>query len=149
MELWQWLALLNAAFGILIFEWSWFRMRRFRKPNADLDALYPAYRRDDALTWKKWKLYPGAATILLPRLLFAILALCILMLVLNLLLLGHEPDTPITGLRKRLLTATYKVITHMIAFFSFSSVMTYSIMPAEDVDYYQDYLGTPEEQQKC
>ena len=63
----------NAVIGLILFEWAWFRMRRFRKPNKDLDVIYPAYRRDDALKWSKMKLYPGALTLLVPRLFIAVL----------------------------------------------------------------------------
>ena len=48
---WNCVIFMNALFGLIIFEHSWYKFRRFRNPNKDLDALYPAYRRDDALRW--------------------------------------------------------------------------------------------------
>ena len=77
----QQLLALNALVGLAFFEWSWYKFRRYRNPNAALDAIYPAYRRNDAKHWQKWKLYPGALTILIPRVLligvlFSICAAC-------------------------------------------------------------------------
>jgi len=49
MTFWNIVFGLNAAIGLFMLEYSWFKMRRFRNPNRDLDAIYPAYRRADAL----------------------------------------------------------------------------------------------------
>ena len=79
---------MNAFLGLIIFEFSWGKFRRFRNPNRDLDALYPSYRRDDAIHWQKWKLYPGAVTIMLPRVIFMLLTCVGLLIWLNILMLG-------------------------------------------------------------
>ncbi len=75
-------------------------MRRFRNPNKDLDALYPAYKRSDALQWQKWRLYPGALTVAMPRLILLCLIVVILSMCVNLFLVGHTKGDPITGCRK-------------------------------------------------
>ena len=69
---WQILLLLNAICGLLFFEWGWSKMYRFRFPNKELNDITPAFRRDDAPKWQKWKFYPGAMTVLFPRLLMFI-----------------------------------------------------------------------------
>ena len=41
------LALLNAAFGAVIFEWAWHKGRRIREVDEKRDGLFPAFRRND------------------------------------------------------------------------------------------------------
>ena len=51
---WTWgswqviLLILNAVFGLIIFEWSYAKSHRFRSPIKELDDLIPEWRRDDA-----------------------------------------------------------------------------------------------------
>ena len=45
----------NSVLGLLVFEWAWYRSRRFRNPIQELDAQFPELRRFDAPKWKKWK----------------------------------------------------------------------------------------------
>ena len=33
--------LLNAVCGLIIFEWGWYKTRRFRHPIAELNAQFP------------------------------------------------------------------------------------------------------------
>ncbi len=49
------LLVLNAILGLVVFEWAWFKTRRFRKPIAELNAQFPELCRNDAPNWKKWK----------------------------------------------------------------------------------------------
>lgn len=139
----------NAVIGWLLLEWAWFRMRRFRKPNKDLDAIYPAYRRDDALQWRKWKLYPGALTILVPRLFIATCCMFSLYFWLFLIMIGHDKAVPITGCRKIILTFIYKLHTHMACLFSIFHVLSYKNVGAEEVGHYEEYLGSLYQQEAC
>ena len=100
LTLWNFVIFMNALCGLIIFELSWYKFRRFRSPNKDLDAIYPAYRRDDAIHWQKWTLYPGAVTIMLPRIIFMLLTCVGLLIWLNILMFGKEKGTPLTGCRK-------------------------------------------------
>ena len=50
-SLWNIVIIMNAFFGWLYLEWAWVKFRRFRKPNKDLDAVYPAYTRHDCEKW--------------------------------------------------------------------------------------------------
>ena len=70
---WFYVVVINALFGLITFEYVWYRTRNYRNPIPELDALMPAYRRLDVHKWKKWKFYFGAMTLLYPRLIYAIL----------------------------------------------------------------------------
>ena len=95
LTFWKTLFILNALFGLIIFEWAWLKVLRFRKPNTDLDELYPAYRRDDVRNWWKLKLYPGALTIMIPRAILTIIISISLYIFLTILLLGADLETPL------------------------------------------------------
>ena len=64
-EPWTWsswqviLLLLNASLGLILFEWAWYANRRFRKNIPELDALLPAFRRNDAPSGKNGDFTPG------------------------------------------------------------------------------------------
>lgn len=66
------IVLANAILGLILFEWAWSKTKRFRNPNKDLNKVFSMFERKDAAGWAKWKFYPGAITLLLPRLIFAI-----------------------------------------------------------------------------
>mmetsp|Transcript_16369 Transcript_16369/g.22139 ORF Transcript_16369/g.22139 Transcript_16369/m.22139 type:complete len:125 (+) Transcript_16369:50-424(+) len=95
---WHWsnwrviLIITNAALGLACFEWAWYKMRLYRKPIKELDDMLPAFRRTDADRWSKWKFYPGAVTIMLPRLFFGIAICTLLCLYLFICLLGQPMD---------------------------------------------------------
>jgi hypothetical protein len=59
--------------GLVLFEWSYYKLRVIRKPNEARDARYPAFRRTDAVKWRRWKFYPGALTLLPLRVILAVL----------------------------------------------------------------------------
>ena len=91
--MWHWyswqviLIILNALLGLAAIEWAFHKMRFFRKPIPELNELMPAYRRDDVEKWARWKFYPGALTILIPRFLFTICLGIILILLLKVMLI--------------------------------------------------------------
>jgi hypothetical protein len=60
------------------------------------------YERSDAKNWEKWKCYPVAMTLLLPRLLATIFSLIALGVTMNILLIGApDIDKPLKkGIRK-------------------------------------------------
>lgn len=84
----KFLICLNAILGLAMFEWAWFSLRRFRNPNLELDAIYPAYRRVDALNWRKWRFYPGAVTLFIPRFLLSLVLVVSMYLWATVLLIG-------------------------------------------------------------
>ena len=68
----MYLLALNAILGLVGFEWAWYKTRRFRNPIQALDEQFPELRRFDAPHWAKWRHYPGAVTLMIPRILIAI-----------------------------------------------------------------------------
>ena len=90
---WQVILLItNAILGLAWFEWAWWKNRRFRKPIPELEALLPAFRRTDAHRWSKWKFYPGAMTVLIPRFLFGVVMGMLVCLCLFFMLIGQPMD---------------------------------------------------------
>ena len=91
---------LNAVLGLAAFEWAWFKTRRFRNPIQALDEQFPELRRFDAPHWAKWRHYPGAVTLMFPRILTSFMVFLTMAIVLNIILIGHNRSKPITGVRK-------------------------------------------------
>ena len=100
---WHWynwrfiLLTINAVAGILLFEWAWHKNSRFRKPIDELDKLMPAFNRYDAQRWAKWKYYPGAMTLMIPRFLIGVMLGIILCILIAIALIGQPIDAPIEG----------------------------------------------------
>jgi len=90
---------LNALLGLLIFEVCWKVTKPIREIDEARDSKYPAFRRYDAVKWRRWKFYPGAVTFLLPRFLLVLgnLVLCWVFTVI--FTLGANIDKPLTGCR--------------------------------------------------
>ena len=84
------LALLNAAFGAVIFEWAWHKGRRIREVDEKRDGLFPAFRRNDTQRWSKLKLYLGAVTILPLRVLAFLTLTIIVYPVVRIIFLGID-----------------------------------------------------------
>ena len=142
---WNVVIFMNALAGLIVFELAWHQFRRFRNPNKDLDALYPAYRRDDAKHWQKWTLYPGAVTIMLPRIIFMLLTCVGLLIWLNILMFGKEKGTPLSGCRKMCLQMIYKITVHLQATIGFFTLVKWTMVNPEAVNHYEEYLGTQAE----
>ena len=139
----KYILIFNAVVGFCMLEYAWFKTRRFRRPNRDLDELYPAYRRTDALSWKKWKLYPGALLLLVPRLLATGILGLSLLIWLKLLLIGHKNDgTPIRGCRKAVFAFIFKIHFHLMSFLAVLNILRHEQITLEDVNHYEEYLGT-------
>ena len=79
--------------GVILFEWAWVKMYVHRNLPAQLPELHnkmAAFRRLDAEKWAKWQFYPGAMTLLVPRLVFgSIFGICVLTM-LSIALIGHD-----------------------------------------------------------
>ena len=137
--------IVNALLGIAIFEWAWSKTYRYRNPNKEINDRFPMYRRNDAPEWSRLKFYPGAMTVLIPRMVIGILWFISLTIWLNVLMIGHKYDTPITGLRKVFLRLAYKVHVTTQAWLSLWTHITYKQISPEEVGHYEEYLGTREE----
>ena len=131
---------INAALGLACFEWAWYKTRRFRNPIQELSETFPDICRSDAPKWKKWKHYPGALTVLVPRFLIGILSLVIAFPFLKLFMCCHNPKNPQRGLRLFLMrmVAIAMSTTFALAFFT---VYHIEYATLEDVEHYEEYLG--------
>ena len=86
------LIVLNALFGVILFEWAWKKTANFRTPIKELDELLPAYRRVDAVKWRKIDFYFGAMTIMIPRIVILFVIIGTLTLIIKVVLIGQPND---------------------------------------------------------
>ena len=100
--------ILNAVLGILLLEWAWKKNARFRAPIKELDDLVPEFHRADALRWARWKFYPGAMTVMLPRFFLSVIVSIFYCTLIWLVLLGQPMDVQITGFRRKALQIIYR-----------------------------------------
>ena len=124
--------------GLLLFEYSYFRLQSVRNINEQRDSNYPPFRRQDVHNWRRWKFYPGALTIMPLRLIIMAILGILTYLCIRIVTIGYnfESGKAMTGCRGR----TVRGIT---AFFSrallIATCMRYSVRKV-DFDYTQ-YLG--------
>ena len=106
-----------------------------------------AVHRLDVHKWRKWQFYPGAMTLLLPRILIGI-SFCILLLIcLSILLIGYDRKKPMQdGCRKFCIRWIYYFVSSSISIFAFFTLPRTKFVTEEEVGYYEEYLGTREEQ---
>lgn len=136
---------INAILGLILFEWAWKKTGRFRNPINELNAQFPELARLDAPLWQKWKLYPGAVTLLIPRLFLMTFSGIIMVVLLNVILIGHDSSSPITGCRKAFLKVVMYVGTNCVAIFGFFTYLGHGYKTWDQVNHYEEYLGTLEE----
>ena len=102
LENWKLLATIfaiQAFIGIAMVEYSYKMSRRCRKAPIEFLEEFPSFCRLDMKKWARWKFYPGAVTVLVPRVIsiFTVVFLCG---VLNYILYWGRPlDRPLTGIR--------------------------------------------------
>ena len=121
---------------------------RYRKPIPELEELMPAWRRDDSKRWAKWKFYPGAVTIMLPRLFFGIVMAIVLCLVLKIMLIGQPLKDPIRGCRRVTIRLFFKLFAWLFQLVVDFNFVTWKTLTMEDVNYYEEWLGPKESQDK-
>ena len=107
----------------------------------ELDILLPAFRRTDCDKWHKWMLYPGAVTLLIPRFLFGVVTVLILVVFVKIALLCKPMNEPITGCRKCFIRWCYRISCFLFQFFSNFNFVTWKHLSVHDVNYYEDWLG--------
>jgi hypothetical protein len=109
----------------------------------ELERLFPAFRRQDALEWRKWKLYPGAMVLLIPRIILLIAFSLVCFILLKIFLICHDHRRPYFGIRKFLINGAYYICCRFIGVFVFSTWHTYRYLSEREVDY-SEYLGSNE-----
>jgi hypothetical protein len=103
---WTWtnwrtvMLMMNAVIGLAWLEWTFYRTKRFRTVPKDLDNQFPAWRRTDVESWSRIAMYPGAMTLLLPRMLYGVFTVLIVAVFCRLFLIGHNMNKPVLGCRK-------------------------------------------------
>jgi hypothetical protein len=96
------------------------------------------FARADAPNWVKWKFYPGAMTIMIPRIVIGFSFFVILLIVVSILLIGHRSSEPLKpGCRKYLLRLSYTIFSYSLSFVTFWTVMSYDYVESS----YEYYLG--------
>lgn len=80
---------------------------------------------------------------MLPRLILGGILLMLIVVVLNVLLIGHDDRRPMGSVRRTLVRNAYKFLVRMIGLFTLWTWHTYENV--ENVDY-SEYLGTSEVQ---
>ena len=94
----------NAIVGLATFEYFYYSVRRHNDPYYEkLHEQYPSFRRLDAKGWARWKFWPGAMTILIPRVIFVFGMLTMAGIGCLILCIGHKKDEPFGPIRARLL----------------------------------------------
>lgn len=103
-----------------------------------LHSQFPYIRRTDAKGWSRCQFWPGAMTVLIPRVLIMFICFFMLWLGVSILLIGYDSSGPLVGCRKCLVRTTYKFWMGMIfylVFFAHSRTVY-----EQNVDY-SEWLG--------
>lgn len=141
---WFILIVIQAIIGLYMFEKSWKNTLRFRQPpSKELNELFPAFCRKDALKWTKWRLYPGAMFLLVPRFTLLTFFFAMKVFTMSILLLCHKEERPLSGCRKCLVTFSLKFWSRLEGVFGFFTWHSYKYLSDDEVDY-SEYLGTTE-----
>ena len=145
---WFIVLIINAVIGLIILELTWCRVIKYRRSIKELDDLFPAFRRDDSHHWKKWLLYPGAMTVMIPRFILLLIFMFTAACIDKLLLICHDPTRPMSRFRKCLIRCNNYFWWRCIGFFCCFTWHTYRYLTHDDVNY-SEYLGTNEPQMNC
>ena len=78
--------------GIALVEFALSRFKRFMEKDEARDANFPAFRRYDAPYWTRLMFYPGAVTLLIPRILLFLVNLVLCVLLINIALIGNDTE---------------------------------------------------------
>ena len=141
------LLVLNAICGIAMLEWAWHKTRRYRFPIDELNAQFPELIRHDAKWWRKWKLYPGAATLMIPRMIFAFICASLIAIFLTIFMLGHNRDSPMNAVRRFLCRATVRIGCFFFCLAWFT-LPTWRRISQQEVGFYEEYLGPIADQRR-
>ncbi len=95
------------------------------------------FERTDAPKWNKFKLYIGAVTVLLPRILISVFILLLLVVVTTVLLIGKRSREQLqNGCRKYLLKLAYRITMNLIGFITFWTVISSKNQKNVSYEYY-------------
>jgi len=145
---WTWtnwrtvMLMMNAVLGLVWLEWTFYRTKRFRTVPKDLDHQFPAWRRTDVESWSRIMMYPGAMTVLIPRMLYGLFTCMIIAVFCRLFLIGHDLTKPVTGCRRILIRLQFQIFIRLMGLISYFAWYRHDVMKYDDprVDY-SEYLG--------
>jgi hypothetical protein len=137
---WFILIIINAILGLIVFELVWKRTIRYRRPIKELNDLFPAFRRNDSVHWKKWLLYPGAVTVMLPRFMLLFVLLMITGFVCKLLTLCTDLNKPMSRVRKNLVRCSVYICFKCISLLVFFNWSRHRYLTSDEADY-SEFLG--------
>ena len=123
-RLWLILASINAVLGLILFEWAWYKTKRARNPIQELNAQFPELCRHDAPNWQKWKFYPGAVTVMIPRAIFICGSFLALAIIISLLMVCYERRRPLSNPRKIFVHRAFKAYAYMVTIFGWFTFCT-------------------------
>jgi hypothetical protein len=93
-QIWSWtswkacMIYANAIIGILLLEKALYNTKRHRQANTEVFKKYlPAFSRTDVHLWNRLWLYPGAMTIMVPRLIIVLSGLLLIAILVKIILL--------------------------------------------------------------
>ena len=92
----------QAVIGILLVEYSFKSSKRALSAPEEFWNEFPSYRRLDLQNWARWKFYPGAVTVLIPKTILIFTILFTLGIVSKIMYWGESLDRPLTGIRQRI-----------------------------------------------
>jgi hypothetical protein len=139
LKVWQALVLWNAATGVTAVELTFRNLPRFLHPNKELDREFPAFARLDVHHWSRWKCYPVAMTLMVPKMLLGMGGMLALAIYLQILVsfFGIEYGSkPITGWKLKAIHFGYFLSTTLAQAMS----GYYTVKSFSDFDY-SEYLG--------
>ena len=133
---------LNAVLGIMLVENALKNSKRFMECPEEIDEMFPAFRRHDSKKWSRWNLYPGAMTILIPRITSSVFFIAIMGLCCSILTIGHDYKDPIVGLRRIGINNVVYFCVGGMSLISFWGLLKHEEISDDDpkVDY-TEYLG--------
>ena len=127
----------QAVIGILLVEYSFKSSKRALSAPEEFWNEFPSYRRLDLHKWARWKFYPGAVTVLVPKTILIFTILFTLGIVSKIMYWGESLDRPLTGIRQRIQNFATRCTTRSLSLL-FGCWTTYTEHPDED---YSKYLG--------
>ena len=92
-------------------------------------------------------MYPGAVTIMIPRMIFAFLVASTIAIFLTIFMIGHDRRLHMNAVRSFLCRAVVRI---GIFFFGLAwfTILTWRRLTPEQVGFYEEYLGPVEEQRR-
>ena len=133
-----WLLALNACLGVLALEVQLYKLQRHRTVDESRDNKFPSWRRHDVHNWTRANLYPGALTVLIPRLLLMLTGVIVSILLLSIAFITGFPkdNEPITGCKIKAIQTVNKLFCMLILF-----VANFRVTTEEKPVDYSKYLG--------